>query len=358
MAKVALLNDIHFGMRNSSQIFAKHAQRFYDEIFFPYLEQNNIKHCVILGDVYDVRKSVNVLTAQLANEQFFSRFPKLGIELHCFSGNHDAFYISNLEVTTLRALYGNREYPGMKLYDHPAEIEIDKTKILLMPWIASGNYAECMSAMKKTKAEIVMGHFEFSNFEMYKGNFMETGMDRKIVEKFDMVISGHYHHKSSQNNIHYLGTQFEITWADFDDQKGFHIFDTDTRELEFIKNPIKIFKKAYYNDLNKTFEEIMEEFDPKEYENCYVKLIVSNKQNPYWFDLFFEKLEKSGLVNLHIVDETLSLYTEFRDEEGSLEDTLTILNKYIDGLDIDAKDSVEELMKSLYDEAIHLVEER
>jgi hypothetical protein len=193
---------------------------------------------------------------------------------------------------------------------------------------------------------------------MYKGNFMETGMDRKIVEKFDMVISGHYHHKSSQNNIHYLGTQFEITWADFDDQKGFHIFDTDTRELEFIKNPIKIFKKAYYNDLNKTFEEIMEEFDPKEYENCYVKLIVSNKQNPYWFDLFFEKLEKSGLVNLHIVDETLSLYTEFRDEEGSLEDTLTILNKYIDGLDIDAKDSVEELMKSLYDEAIHLVEER
>ena len=41
--KIALLNDTHFGVRNDSEAFRKYQLRFYNEIFFPYLKEHNIK---------------------------------------------------------------------------------------------------------------------------------------------------------------------------------------------------------------------------------------------------------------------------------------------------------------------------
>ena len=40
--KIALLNDTHFGVRNDSPAFIKYQNRFYDELFFPYIKENNI----------------------------------------------------------------------------------------------------------------------------------------------------------------------------------------------------------------------------------------------------------------------------------------------------------------------------
>ena len=41
--KIALLNDTHFGCRNDSPAFLKFQTRFYKDIFFPYLIENDIK---------------------------------------------------------------------------------------------------------------------------------------------------------------------------------------------------------------------------------------------------------------------------------------------------------------------------
>ena len=56
---VALLNDTHCGVRNSSKIFMDYQERFYSEIFFPYCDANDIKHILHLGDYYDHRKNIN-----------------------------------------------------------------------------------------------------------------------------------------------------------------------------------------------------------------------------------------------------------------------------------------------------------
>ena len=57
--KYALITDTHFGVRNDSQILLEYQKKFYDEIFFPYLDKNDIKHIVHLGDLVDRRKSIN-----------------------------------------------------------------------------------------------------------------------------------------------------------------------------------------------------------------------------------------------------------------------------------------------------------
>ena len=47
--KIAILNDTHCGIRNSSQIFLDNAKDFYDNVFFPECEKHNIKQVVHLG---------------------------------------------------------------------------------------------------------------------------------------------------------------------------------------------------------------------------------------------------------------------------------------------------------------------
>ena len=49
--KIAILNDTHFGVRNDSEAFRNYQLKFYNEIFFPYIEKHNIKTLIHLGDV-------------------------------------------------------------------------------------------------------------------------------------------------------------------------------------------------------------------------------------------------------------------------------------------------------------------
>ena len=57
--KIALITDTHWGARNDSQVFMNYFKRFYEEMYFPYLEEHNIKTCIHLGDVVDRRKFIN-----------------------------------------------------------------------------------------------------------------------------------------------------------------------------------------------------------------------------------------------------------------------------------------------------------
>ena len=114
-----------------------------------------------------------------------------------------------------------------------------------------------------------------------------------------------------------------------------------------------MFFKVYYDDLNKSMDEaIVHDFSAL--KDTFVKVIIKNKTNPYWFDLFIERLEKSGIQNLQVVEDHLNLNLE-KDETivNEAEDTLTILNGYIDQLDLKHnKQEVKNVLHQLYSEAL------
>ena len=213
-----------------------------------------------------------------------------------------------------------------------------------------------MEAMKTTDAQIIMGHFEIQGFEMHRGTINHQGLDKNIFSKFDMVLSGHFHHKSTHANIHYLGTPYQMTWSDYNDPRGFHILDTETRELEFISNPRWIFHKLWYDDTKMSVDDISELKFEKELTNSYVKVIVVAKTNPYLFDLWMTKLQEMGCADIKTVEDHMNL--DIVDEDNLIdeaEDTLTILSKYVDSLDIRShKPRVDSIVKSLYQEAMSL----
>ena len=178
------------------------------------------------------------------------------------------------------------------------------------------------------------------------------GMNADIFSRFERVLSGHFHTRSSQENVDYLGSQFEFTWADVDDPKYFHVLDTETREVTPIRNPITIFKKIIYDDTKTDYSN----FDFSECEQKFIKLIVLNKNDLYMFDKFVDKLQSIDTYELKIAESFEEYLGEsVEDSKVSLEDTTELLDSYVEAVDTDLdKDHLKIELRKLYTEAQNL----
>ena len=348
--KVCLLGDTHIGARNDNLSFSHFFKKFYEEVFFPYLREHNILHVVQLGDMFDRRKYINFQSLKHGREYLLDPLNK-EFTTWALVGNHDTYYKNTNDVNSLELLLDG--YHNINVINTPTEVMFEDKKFLLVPWICQDNEKECMDALVTTDADVTVGHFEINGFEMYRGAVCDEGLDVSVFRRLPMVLSGHFHHKSQNGNIQYLGTPYEITWSDYGDLKGFHIYDTDTGELEFIRNPYTMFHKILYDDTDKTMEQVLD-IPYEDYRSTIVKLIVRNKNNPAWFDMIVDKLEKSGVVDIQVVEDHFHLDLE-ADEDivNEAEDTLTILNKYVDSLQIQGdRQRLDNLMRNLYHEAL------
>ena len=350
--KLALITDTHFGGRNDRQIFTDYFFKFWEEEFFPTVLKKKIKKVIHLGDIFDRRKFANIKTLNSFRERFVEWFEKNGVELHIIVGNHDVYYKDTNRVNAPKEILGNR-YSKVKIYEEPEIVKFGKTKILFLPWINRENGEKSMELIDSKEASVVMGHLELSGFKMYRNSVCLHGMDKNVFEDYELVMTGHYHHKSTVGNIAYLGSTYEITWSDYNDPRGFHIFDTDTLELEYHQNPHKIFHKIIYNDTGvDTFEKITKDFSFC--KNSYVKVLVESKNNPYFFDKFIDLVQLQEPFDLSIIED-LNLSVEEEEIVNEAEDTVTTLNKYVDGLDVNVNlDRLKEVLMSLHREAIDL----
>lgn len=347
--KIALITDTHWGVKNDSPVMLDNMRDFVNEIFFPYIDRHSIKHVVHLGDLVDRRKYININTAKRLREDFLEKIADRNLEFHIIAGNHDTYYKNTNNVNSLNELVSN-QYSSFNVYCYnPVTYEFDGTKILMTPWICDENREISMRLINETRSQILFGHLELAGFPMYIGAPPSHGDDPSIFNRFDIVCSGHYHHRSSRSNIHYLGAPCEFTWADYNDKKGFHVFDTQTRELTFIENPKTMFEKFFYDDM--TVGQEPEGFDLSYYAGRHIKVIVKNKNDPYRFDMLIAKLEKLGVHDLQVVEDHLNLnLEEDADIINEAEDTLTILRKYLNSMsaNTDSKHRVEKIITDLY----------
>jgi len=347
--------DTHAGVRNDNPAFQLYQKRCW-EWFFKHIDEHNIKHVIHLGDIYDRRKYVNFMSAMRLREDFFEPLAERNIETHIIVGNHDMYYKDTHVVNALEEVVRGR-YSNISIYSIPTVVSIDGLDIQLMPWITDSNREEAMEAITKPKADIMMGHLELNGFTMHKGAISDHGMDRSVFDKFDKVYSGHYHHRSTIGNVSYIGAFGEYTWADYNDPRGFSVLDTKTRNLEFIQNPYRMFRIAKYDDIAESnIVEKIQKTDFSKYKDCYIKLVVVNKSNPYAFDLLFDSLYKAGPLDIQIVEDASVLIDNEDDVDvDEAEDTATILRKYIGGLTLPVdSDKMKDFMLDIYNEALQV----
>ena len=342
--KIALITDQHFGGKSDSNSFNDYIEKFYTNQFFPYLKENNIDTVIDLGDTFDRRKYVNFAILDKVRKYYFDVMWQNNIKLHSIVGNHSTYY---------------RNTNNVNVYPAAHTLTLDGTDIDFIPWINSKNHEGTMGFIKNSKSQVAFGHLEVEGFAMYKNYVAGTGLQPSIFKGYELVASGHYHHKSNKGNIHYLGAPYEITWNDYDDPRGFHIFDTETREMEFIQNQYRLFEKIYYDDDNWSTD--FRSLDTSYYKNKIVKLIVENKTKIPEFETFLDRLYKSNPIDL-IILEDLSEYTaRYADDEGEdleVGNTATFLNEYVDSMPVDfekhaERTKVKKLLQVIYDEALN-----
>lgn len=339
--KIALLTDTHFGARGDSLVFFDYMMEFYDNVFFPYLEKNNIKTMIHLGDVVDRRKFINFNILHGMKTRFLERLQDNEIESHIIIGNHDTYFKNTNSINSMDELVDFNHKYSPNVYSSPTTVNFDGTDICIMPWINSGNYLECKDEIQNTKANVLFGHLEISGFEMNKGVFCDDGLDINLFKRFDLVCSGHFHHKSNNGSIHYLGNPYELTWIDYDDPRGFHIYDTETNELEFIRNPYRMFHKIYYD------ENVSQDIDYTQFSRKYVKVIVKNKTKQHILDNMIDELYRHDVVDVSVVDESFEFETI--QESESIEDTMSLLSGYIDDYNLDLdKNKLKKIIQDLY----------
>ena len=341
--KIAIITDQHFGARKGSQFVHDYFEEFYNNVFFPYLEEHQIDTVIDMGDTFDNRRNIDLASLEWSKRVYFDKLQDMGITLHSIVGNHTAYYKDTNEVNTIDLLL--KEYNNIITYSSATEVKFDKLKVLFVPWINSENHNDTLNLIKKSKCKVAMGHLELNGFTATPGHTMDHGLDSKPFNKFEKVYSGHYHQRSDDGKVFYLGNPYEMFWNDVNQTRGFHIFDTDTIEHTPINNPYKLFHNIYYQDQNYKL------FDARELKNKIVKVIVRQKTDQKQFEKFIDKLYSSGIQELKII-ENFQLHESDDFEVEDTENTIGILNRYIDESDFEGdKTMIKGILQKIYAEA-------
>ena len=341
--KVAIITDQHFGARKGSKHLHDYFKKFYDEIFFPYLEESGIKTVIDMGDTFDNRRSIDLWSLEWAKENYYDRLEKMGITIHTIVGNHTAYYKDTNSINSVDLLL--KQYKNVKVYSECTEVILDKLNILFIPWINAENTQSSIESIKNSTSKIAMGHLELNGFRAHRGHVMEDGMASELFDKFQRTFSGHYHTRSNDGRIFYLGNPYEMFWNDVNDPRGFTIFDTKTLDHEHIDNPFRLFYHIYYEDTP------YQTFDTREFESKIVKVIVKKKTEPKKFEKFIDKLYSSGIQELKIVENFNFTESETFEVEET-ENTISILNRYIDESEFEGDRTViKSILQKIYSQA-------
>ena len=341
--KIALITDQHLDGRKGSLAFWNYFQRFYDEVFFPTLEREGVTTVIDLGDTFDNRKSMDFNNFHRVKANYFDRLKDYNV--HMLLGNHCTYYKNTNRINSPELLL--EQYDNITIYSTPKHIKLGSKKFLMLPWINKENHDDVLELLETSEAEICCGHLELNGFEVTPGMKMDHGMDAGLFHRFKRVWSGHYHHKSKKGNVQYLGNPYQMFWNDYKDPRGFHIYDTESDKLKFVQNPFEIFEKIFYDDTSVDYNKQ----DVSDYKDKFIKLVVNEKRDYQMFETLVDRLYNVGVHDVKIV-ETLVDMEDADNVELNVKDTLTLLNEYIDEIEVQVdKSDLKKLMQSLYIES-------
>jgi DNA repair exonuclease SbcCD nuclease subunit len=293
--KAVILNDTHFGFKNDSCLMLDYFLEFFQDELFPYLTKHDIKTIFHLGDLFDRRKYVNFKTLHRVRKEFLEPLQEMGIKVHAICGNHDTYYRNTNDINSLRELV--ERFPNWTIYSEPTDLHLSVACVALLPWINPENENRAAQFISETNCSLLFGHLELCGFQSIRGIFIDQGYDPKHFDKFEYVLTGHYHIKSSRDNIHYLGTQYQMGFSDAREKKGFHVFDFKERSLEFVENPRKLFYTLDYYESNK------QPIDYSKFKDCYVKIFIKEKTKPALFEKYIDKFYEAGVAELAVAED-------------------------------------------------------
>jgi DNA repair exonuclease SbcCD nuclease subunit len=315
--KIALISDLHMGISRNSSIFEESQLKFLYEEFLVYIEKNNIDTILVLGDVFDNRNNISVKIYDSVYK-FFDRMSNF--KIYILLGNHDVFYNTSTDINSLKML---SKFKNIHLIEQIEKIKIYDRDFLFVPWqIDNDAFVE---KIKNYTAEICCGHFDILHFWYNKFKECEAGLMKEIFyDRFKVVYSGHFHSRSNQNNIYYIGCPFQLTRADSGEEKGFVVLDTETLIHEYINNT-KSFKF-----ISIKYPEIVKEELIKG-NICDIQLTYNENYDDLKVNEYIEKIEKFKPIEIQkkIINNFLTPEIEKEIEENKVKTIEELIVEYV-----------------------------
>lgn len=349
MSKLLLLTDTHFGIRGASEILHGNNRLFFKNVLFPYLKNNinQIDAVIHLGDVFDDRRKIDTMTANLARHYFFEPMAEIlgnaGKTMHIVCGNHDIYLKNSLRVNSLREFvtsqnYGDSSWNPFVIHIEP--IVIEQLDAMLIPWITDTNRESILQAVENNRsARYAFAHLELKGFMRSKVQAAPHGDDPQHFSKFKQVFSGHYHYKHQGGNVTYLGSSAEHNWGEAADPHGFHVLDTETGQLEFFANPYNNFEYIEVGGV------LTSTADHRRFYRLYRN--QNDKQSTV--DDFIKVLYAHGAVTIDVINRSLQAQQQISEQATTIEaieDTPMFIRNFVEDKD------VAEILVDLYNRAI------
>ena len=333
-----VLGDVHFGVKNGCQIMLQHQINFLYEHLIPFCQANHIKSILQTGDLFDVRKTTNNLVLP-AVKQLLEDLIDQEIDFNGIVGNHDLPYKHSSKFNT----------PSVHLSEYYSVVESFKTigNIDFIGWIHDGNRDEILAKVTQSKSRFCFGHFKFAGFEMSKGYICEHGMDSTLFSRYELVISGHYHSISKKDNVVYVGTPLQYTWGDYNENRGFWVFDDEYGTISFVKNSNELFVKILYD------EDTMYQ-DVTSLENKWVRVTVKNKTDQKKFDSFIDKINKAKPAELKVIEDLVKHNENYKTDSVDITNAPSIMKQYVEQTVFPNLDStiIFDRLNDIYKEAL------
>lgn len=323
--KIALISDLHMGIKKQCPVFMESQLKFFIKQFVPELKQANIKDIWVLGDVFDTRMSLNTLVVNKTIELFKDILKDFNIKI--IVGNHDMYMTTTTDINSLKIL---DILPNVTVYEKQTVLTIDNKTILLQPWIT-----DYSTYILTEHYDYAFMHADIIGFDQGGGRLSESGLVAKeLLKHIDAVYSGHYHngiHRQFEpgKSVTYLGAPYQLTRIDRNGIRGYHILDIATGERTVVENHMSIkFTRHVYPDINTTMVpgNVVDIDIPAEYADQTKKIT----------DLV-NKLEKMGPaypVNINYLPAEDDC-TEVIDTENL--NIITLFKNYLEQVELDAK---------------------
>jgi DNA repair exonuclease SbcCD nuclease subunit len=338
---ICIISDTHFGFENNSEQVLESSLKFFYDVLIPFLNKNKINNIFILGDIFDSRVSVNT---KIQNEIYKLFDENLNnFNLYILIGNHDIYYNSTTEIHSLKFL---KKFKNVTLIETPQIIKINNKEILMVPWIINNDTIS--NIVLENNAEILMGHFDIKGFNLNKFSISKHGINPDLfVNKFKIIFSGHFHTRSirkiGNSEFIYIGTPYQLTRADMDEERGFLIYNLKSEKYKFFSNDVST------------------KFTSLEYPNSFSKKIIFNNRvdltitydknsyKPNEYNKYINEIEKYKPIKITpIYVDTTNLNSNLDITKCNISSISDLFKEYVNSMNISEYEK-EEIIKILID---------
>ena len=298
-----VIGDLHFGIKSNSITWLESQIDFFEKQIFTIIETKNVDQVLFLGDIHDIRYSVNQQIGIELKALFRKMLDKfLDKQFIILAGNHD--YYSPLEeysyYNCYELLFGEeflKCHPNLRIINQDPWMDSDGA--LFLPWYWTDN---------TDHFDEILYNYDFSREvkSVYCHADLTCWPGARIGSlRGCPVYSGHIHYiyEDPVCNLYNLGAALALTFNDVNQARYVYIIE-DHKIVEKIENNVTIRFNRLYN------EEIFYAND-KIFENSYVQLCISldniNKAKYIEQIKFLKTSHIDCNIKVHVIDKNTNL---------------------------------------------------